>query len=76
MPELQWDVESRIGRIRQLAGKVYEDVTLPRDSVREVMHALALATATVIKENFPTSRGAEAAINQHLINVRHHARKP
>jgi hypothetical protein len=78
MAELQWDIESRIARVRELAARLYGDVRedvqgLPV-SVREAMHALALTTSAVIRTHY-RGRGVESAIEQHIVNVRHHARK-
>lgn len=76
MSEPQWNVEARVARVRELAARVYEDVTndWPRNSVREVMHAMALATATIITENFH-GIGRQRAIYQHTKNVEHHVQK-
>jgi hypothetical protein len=72
MPELQWDTESRVGRVREISVRLYQD--LKGESVREAMHALALTTAAVIRTSF-RGNGQEAALQQHIDNVKHHARK-
>ena len=72
MPELQWDVESRIGRIKEIAALIYTDVQ--GKPTREVMHAMALATAALIRTNF-RGKGQERAFDSHVSNVRHHIRK-
>jgi hypothetical protein len=72
MPELRWDVETRIGRVREIAARIYGDVK--GESVREAMYALALATAAVIKTSY-RGNGQESALQQHIENVKHHARK-
>jgi hypothetical protein len=72
MTELKWDVETRVGRVREIAARVYCDVQ--GESLREAMHALALATAAVIRTSY-SGRGIETALEHHISNVRHHARK-
>lgn len=70
MSELRWDVESRVERVRAIAARIYQDVQ--GESTREVMHAIALVTAVLIKMNF-RGMGQERALSSHIANVRHHA---
>ena len=72
MPELQFDVETRVGRVREIAADVYNVVR--GKPTREVMHAMALATAALIKTNF-RGNGQSQALENHISNVRHHTRK-
>lgn len=72
MPELQWDVESRVGRVREIAARIYKDVQ--GEPVRETMHAIALATAALICTNF-RGLGQQRALDSHITNVRHHTQR-
>jgi len=73
MSEKQWDVETRVSRVREIAGRVYLDVM--GESTREVMHAMALVTAVLIKKNF-RGVGQAHALDSHIRNVRHHTNRP
>ena len=72
MPELQWDVETRVSRVKEIAALIYSDVQ--GKPTREVMHAMALCTAALILTNF-RGRGIDQALDSHISNVKHHARK-
>jgi len=76
MSEQLWTPEARVERVRKLAARVYDDVTndWPRNSVREVMHAMALATATIICENHK-GIGRQRATYVHAKMVEHHVQK-
>jgi len=73
MTEKDFHVEARVDRVREIAARIYNDVL--GESVRETMHALALATAAVIRTNFREGHGQHKALENHIDNVRHHARK-
>jgi hypothetical protein len=69
MSEPQWNAEARVERVRLIAARIYGDVI--GESTREVMHAMALATAALIKTNFK-GLGQARALQSHIDNVRHH----
>ena len=69
MTEKQWNVESRVERVKEIAARVCTHVR--GESKREVMHAMALATAALINANFE-GIGRQRALEQHINNVRHH----
>jgi len=67
-----WAAEVRADRVKLIAARIYKDVT--GESTREVMHAMALATAALIRTNF-RGMGQERALESHISNVRHHTKK-
>jgi len=72
MAELLWTPDARAERVKEIAARIYKNVQ--GESTREVMHAMALCTAALIKTNF-RGQGQQVALDNHISNVKHHARK-
>jgi hypothetical protein len=69
MSEKQWNVESRVERIKTIAARICTDMR--GESKHEVMLAIALATAALINANYQ-GLGRQRAVHSHVLRVRHH----
>jgi hypothetical protein len=72
MPDKQWNADARVERVREISARIYNDVV--GESTREVMHAMALVTGVLIKQNY-RGLGQDRALSSHALMVRRHVGK-
>jgi hypothetical protein len=72
MAERSYKTEDRIDRVRLIAARFIK--LSEGESVREVMHALALATGSLIHNCYRSAQARDVAVEHQVNSIREHAK--